>query len=192
MIAHRREGEVELALDLIVDVAGDADAARLGEALEARRDVDAVAEDVAVLEDDVADVDADAKADAPRFGLGGLALRHAVLDRDRALNRVDRARELDQGAVAGELDHTAVILGGERSRELDPVRLDPRERTGFVQADQPAVAHNVHGHDGRELTIHAWSGHGSPREIPSETFYNRHLQSRRVRSQRCERANLGR
>ena len=38
--------------------------------------------------------------DAPILGLGRLALGHAVLDRDRAFDRVDRARELDQRAVA--------------------------------------------------------------------------------------------
>ena len=40
--------------DLVVDVAGDADAARLGETLQACGDVDAIAEDVTVIEDDVA------------------------------------------------------------------------------------------------------------------------------------------
>ena len=181
-----------MRLDLIIDVARDADAARLGEALQARGDVDAVAEDVAVFEDDVADVDADAVADAPIFGLGRLALGHAVLDRDRAFDRIDRAAELDQGAVAGELDHTAVVLGDQGFGEFDPVGLDPRERTGLVGADQPAVADHVHGHDGREPAIHARSGHGSLREIPSEHSCNRHLQSRRVRSQRRRRVSSDR
>jgi hypothetical protein len=43
MLAHRLEAEVELGLDLVPDVAGDADAARLGKALQARSDVDAIA-----------------------------------------------------------------------------------------------------------------------------------------------------
>jgi hypothetical protein len=72
--AHRLEREVKLRLDLIVDVAGDADAARLGEALQAGRDVDPVAQDVAVLDDDVADVDPDAKRDARAVGDGGRPL----------------------------------------------------------------------------------------------------------------------
>ena len=73
VLAHRLEAEVELVLDLVVDVAGDADAAGLGEAFEAGGDVDAVAEDVVGLDDDVADIDADAEADAPVLGLIRLA-----------------------------------------------------------------------------------------------------------------------
>ena len=47
--ANELEAEIELRFDLVVDVARDADAAGLGEALEPRRDVDAIAEDVAVF-----------------------------------------------------------------------------------------------------------------------------------------------
>jgi hypothetical protein len=51
------------------------------------------------------------------------------------------------------------------------------------------LAHDVHGQDGRELAIHARSGHDSLRENPSERSCNRYLQSRRVRSQRRRRLN---
>jgi hypothetical protein len=45
-------------------IGGDADAARRGEALEARRDIDAVAVNVVRRHDDVAEIDADAQIDA--------------------------------------------------------------------------------------------------------------------------------
>jgi hypothetical protein len=44
------------------------DTARFGDALDPRRDVDAVAKDILAVYDDIADVDADAKLD--RIGLG--------------------------------------------------------------------------------------------------------------------------
>src|SRR3546814_15017562 len=50
--------------DLVAGCPGQADAAGLGQALQAGRDVDAVAVDIVVLVDDVAEVDADAEADA--------------------------------------------------------------------------------------------------------------------------------
>jgi hypothetical protein len=59
VLAHWLECEAEFRLHLVVDVASDADAARLGQTFQARRDIDAIAEDVAVFQDDVADVDAD-------------------------------------------------------------------------------------------------------------------------------------
>ena len=56
-------GDLDLAPDLPIGVIGDANAARLGNALQSGSDIDAVAEDVVVVDDDVADVDADAKFD---------------------------------------------------------------------------------------------------------------------------------
>jgi hypothetical protein len=53
--------QCELVLDLIVDCMGDADAAGVGETLEAGGDVDAVAVDLLAIHHHVAEVDADAK-----------------------------------------------------------------------------------------------------------------------------------
>ena len=91
------------------------DPAGLGELLEPGGDVHPVAVEVAVgLVDHVAEVDADAEADALRLGHLRLALGHALLDQHRAAHRVDDARELDQRAVAHELDDAALVLGDER------------------------------------------------------------------------------
>jgi hypothetical protein len=51
--------EIELIPDLIVNSVGDANGARLGESLEAGGDVDAIAEDVAAVDDHVAEIDTD-------------------------------------------------------------------------------------------------------------------------------------
>ena len=131
LLAHRREGELEPLAQLLAHLAGDADPARLGQALQPRGDVHAVAVDVPVgLVDDVAQVDADPEADALVLGHRRLALGHALLDRDRAGDRIDDAGELDKAAVAHELDDAAVVLGDERLDELLAVRLEPLERTG--------------------------------------------------------------
>ena len=112
-----------------------------------------------VLDDDVADVDADAELDAPVLGLGRLALGDAVLDRDCALDRIDGARELDQRAVAHQLDNAAAVLGDQRLDELLAQRLQARDRAGLVGAHEPAVADHVRGQNRRELAFHA-RGHG--------------------------------
>ena len=72
LLARVLEVCVELAAHLPVGVVGDADAAGLGDAFEPRGNIDAVAEDVAVLDDDVADMDADAEFDAPSCGTAAL------------------------------------------------------------------------------------------------------------------------
>src|SRR3546814_12230386 len=77
--------------DLVAGCPGQADAAGLGQALQAGRDVDAVAVDIVVLVDDVAEVDADAEADA--LGLWAILfpLGHALLDQPRTLEDRKRA-----------------------------------------------------------------------------------------------------
>src|SRR5438874_12152893 len=64
LLAGVVEGEVELVAHLIAHDAADADAARLGQSFEARGDVDAVAIDVVVVADDVADIYADSELNA--------------------------------------------------------------------------------------------------------------------------------
>ena len=68
LLADVVEGDIHLAADLPMGVVGDAHAARLGDPLETRRDIDAVAENIVVVEDDVADMDADAKLDPRSAG----------------------------------------------------------------------------------------------------------------------------
>ena len=105
------ERDVDLAANLPMGVVGDADAARLGDSLEARRDIDTIAENIVVVDDDVADMDADAEFDPEVRGHVDIALGHCALDFHRAAHRIDSAGELDQHAVAGGLDDAAAVRG---------------------------------------------------------------------------------
>ena len=115
--AEVADSEIEPALDLTIGVLGEADRARLSDAFESRGDIDAVAHQVAVaLLDDVAEMDADAKLDAPLRRHTSVAFDHAVLDFDGAAHRVDDAAELDERAVAGALDDATVMHCDGRDR----------------------------------------------------------------------------
>ena len=160
--AHGLEAEGELVLDLVVHVAGDADPARLGQGLEPRGDVDPVAEDIAGLVDDVADVDADAEADAFGLGDGRLPLGHAALDRDRAGDRVDGAGKLAEDAVAHQLDDTPAMLGDERLDELLTVGFQAVEGALLVALHQARVADHVRREDGGEPAVDPRRRHGRP------------------------------
>ena len=63
-----------------------------------------------LLDDHVAEIDADAKPDAPLVGHIGLAVDHPALHLDGAAHRVDDAGEFRQQAVAGVLDDAAAML----------------------------------------------------------------------------------
>jgi hypothetical protein len=141
-----------------VHVAREQDPARLGQGLEPRGDVDPVAEDVAALVDDVADVDADPEADALRLGDVLLALGHAALDRDRADDRVNGARELAEDAVAHQLDDTPAMLDDERLDQFLAVSLEAVEGALLVAPYQARVADHIRRQDGGEPTVDARSG----------------------------------
>ncbi len=144
------EGEIELVAHLVAHDPADADPARLGQGFQARGDVDAVAVDVVVVADDVADIDADAEFDALVGRHIGVALRHFALHLDRAAHRVDDAGELDQHAVAGGFDDAAAMLLELEVDEITPDRLQRRERAFLVDPHQPRIARDIGRQDGRQ------------------------------------------
>src|SRR5262245_55527872 len=95
-----------------------ANASRCCDLLKPGGDVDPIAEDVVALDDDVAEVDANAESNAAIFwnvdGLGD----HRCLHLDRAAHGIDHARELQQQAVAGGLDDAAAVTGDGRVYDL--------------------------------------------------------------------------
>ena len=71
MFARILKVEVELVADIVSNASGYCDATRLGDPFDPRGDVDAVAENVVILNDDIAKIDADAKHDPPILGYAG-------------------------------------------------------------------------------------------------------------------------
>src|SRR5215831_3812053 len=90
------KGEVEPACGILLHPRRDADPAGLGQAFEACRDVDAIAKDVAVLDDDVTDVDADAKLDAVVGRDAGITPGHLALHLDGTAQRIHHTAKLDE------------------------------------------------------------------------------------------------
>ena len=89
---------VDLVANLIEHRTGDADAAGVGERLDARGDVDAVAEDVAVAHLDVTEMQADAHLDAPlRPPSEALRSHQRRLNRDGAAHRLQGAARTPPG-----------------------------------------------------------------------------------------------
>src|SRR5205823_14800156 len=89
LLAEILEDAIEPVPHLVVHDRRHTDPAGLGHALQPRRDVDAVAVDVAVLDNDVARIDPDAEFDAPVLRDRVVALGHPALHRDGAGDRLD-------------------------------------------------------------------------------------------------------
>ena len=146
-----------------MDRAGDADPARLRHALETRRDVDAVAEQIVATHNDVAEVDADPKVHAPRLGQVGIAALDLLLDRARAAHRLDRARELGHHTVAGSGEDPPMMPGDQFIDHL-AARVQRSQRPFLVARHEARIAGHVGREDGRELADDVCVLHIQPRK----------------------------
>jgi hypothetical protein len=88
---------------------GNANAAGFRNSLQPCRYVHAVPEDVTTVDDDIADVDADAELDPLLLWHLGIALRHTPLDFKSAAHRVHNAAEFRQQPIPGVLDGTPPV-----------------------------------------------------------------------------------
>ena len=151
--AEIADREIEPPLDLPIGVLGQADRPGLGDALQPRGDIDAVAHQVAVaLLDHVAEMDADPKFDALVRRDPSVALDHRPLDFNGAVHRVDDAAELDDAAVAGALDDAPMVHGDGRIDQVAAQRPQPRQNPVLVGSGKPRIADDVGHQDRRELS----------------------------------------
>jgi chemotaxis regulatin CheY-phosphate phosphatase CheZ len=84
------EGEAQLIQHLVANNPADANAARSGQRLQARRDIDAITKDIVAVDDDVADIDADPKLESLIGRNAGITLGHAALDIHGAAHGIAR------------------------------------------------------------------------------------------------------
>jgi hypothetical protein len=111
--------------------------------------------------DDVADVDADAKFDAHALGHVGVTFGHTALNGDRAAHGIDGTGKLDQYSIASRLYDAAGMLGNLGVKQFTAMHLEARKRALLVIADQPAVAGDIGGEDGRQPPLHTILGHST-------------------------------
>jgi len=161
LLAHVLEGVGEPVADMVADGARDADAARRRQPLQPRRDVDAVAVNIAAVGDHVAEIDPDAKSEAPLLGEIQIAIDHRALDFAGAAHRVDHARKFREHAVAGCLDDPAVMLADLRIDQFDEMRLEAFVSAFLVGAHQARITHHVGREDRGETAGGARGGHCS-------------------------------
>jgi hypothetical protein len=155
LFAEIGAGGCDLCLHLFVRRPGNRDAARLGHGLQAVGNVGAVAMNVVALDDDVAEVDADAEHQAAILGQRGIARALGTLDIDGTADGVDDAAELDQQAVAHGLDQSAVVLGNPRLEYVVEIGLESRARPLLVDLAEAAIAGDIGDHHGSEPALHA-------------------------------------
>jgi hypothetical protein len=95
MFASVLEVYIELAAHLSVSIVRDANAARLGYSFKARSNIHTVPEYIVFLDDNVADMDANAEFNALVLRYRCIALGHTALYLNRTTRGIDRAHELN-------------------------------------------------------------------------------------------------
>ena len=132
---------------MVVGRAGDHHAAGLAQLLQPGGDVDPVAEQSSpstTTSPRLTPIRNTIRRSGRRLGL---AVGHGLLHRHRAGHRIDHRGELDDRAVAHQLDDAALVLGQQRVDRLLAQRLDRGQRAGLVLLDQARVADHVGGQD---------------------------------------------
>ena len=87
-------------------------------------------------------------------GSGCVRLRHPALKLQRAGDRVHRAAELDQHAIAHDL-HDAPAMGadGRLENRCPPLRQGSK-RAGLIRLHEAAVADHIGDEDGGQAAFH--------------------------------------
>src|SRR5262245_54873298 len=144
---------------MVVGGPGNQNVTRLADGLQAGGDVDTLAIEITALDDDVAEIAADAQYDALCFRPVVVRRRHLILQLDRARHGIDSTRELYEHAVAHKLDDAAVMLGHQRLNDARPPLLQGAQSARLVRLHEATVADHVGGKYGGQAALDAFSGH---------------------------------
>jgi hypothetical protein len=145
LLSEILEADVQPISYMIADCGRDGNATRRGNALDSGRNVDPVAVDVVFLNDNVAEIDTDAKFYAFFNRQVGIALTHPPLDLGGAGDRVHHARKLDEHAIAGQLHDAALVLGYLRIEDLAAMCHERSKRPRLVLAHEATVPGHIGG-----------------------------------------------
>ena len=129
---HVLKADIDLATNLPVSIVGNANAARFCDPFETHRNIDPVTKDIVLFDDDVTDVNADAKFDPLDLRHIDILFGHAALDFVGTSYGVHDAGELNESAVPGILDDASAMFSdfGIEKRLSESFQL--RQRAFFV------------------------------------------------------------
>src|ERR1700733_1205659 len=157
-------GKREFFEQVIMCLARNANSARFGYTLKPCGDVHAIAVNIVIIDDDVAEVYANPKFDPLIDTYPGVPLAHAALHFNGASYRVNHRRELDQHAVPGRLDDTASMFFDFRIDQRLPMPLQLSERAFLIHAHKTAVAGHIRSHNCCKPALHDASSNNPAHE----------------------------
>jgi hypothetical protein len=127
----------------------------LGQRFQPCSDIEPVAEDVAIFDDNITHFDADAEFDPFRDTHSRIARGQCLLYLAGAAHGVNHARELDEQSIAGGLEQATVMRRDLRVDHLGTDRPYPAEGSLLVGADQARISRDIRYQDGRQPALRA-------------------------------------
>ena len=116
-------------------------------------DVDALAENIVLVDDNVTEIDADTELNAAILGNDGILYLHCPLYLDSTQYGVHDARELHQHGIARDFDDASVTFGNRGIYDFFPVGFKLRNGARLVSLHEAAVTDHVGGEDGRKSAL---------------------------------------
>ena len=115
-----------------MSIIGNANPTRLCDPFETHCNIDPITKDIIVCDDNITDVNADAKFNPLVLRHIGIAFRHAALDFVCASDGIDHAGELNEDAVPCILDDTSAMLSDFGIEKRLSKSFQLRQRAFFV------------------------------------------------------------
>src|SRR5450755_5166212 len=123
---------IYLATNLPMCIVGNADTARLCDPFETHCNIDPITIDVIFVDDNITDVDANAKLDPLDLRYIDILFGHAALNFDGTSHGVDHAGELNESAVPGILDDASAMISDFGIKKRLSKSFQLRQRAFFV------------------------------------------------------------
>jgi len=137
LLAHVLERKVELTRYVLLYPSRHTNPARIGQCFQPSGNIHSVPENVAVLDDDIANIDTYSKFDAIFGGDLCIFLGYCTLDLTRTPHGIYYTGELDQQAVPGGFNDTPSMLGDGRIDYFGADRPKPVEGSFLVRSLEP-------------------------------------------------------
>jgi len=148
------EHNIGFAPNLPVSIIGNADAARLCDRFKACGNIDAIAEDVVFIDDDIADVYSNTEFDSRLRQHVGIWRSHRTLNFHGTTRGIDHAGEFHQHPVTGRLNNATAMRSNCGIDEGFSCRLEPSQRAFLVGLHQATIAGDIRRQNSRKPSLH--------------------------------------
>src|SRR5690348_15764912 len=151
-------------MDLVAYYSSNADAARIGQCLQPRGNVDAITINVAAVDDHGTAIDADPQGNTTVLGCLGIAVDHRPLHLNGTAHGIDDTRKFDQHTVAGRLENAAMVLPDLRIDKGAAILLETLVCPFLVRSHQPRITRHIGSEDRRKTAFYGLL-HGLPQPV---------------------------